>query len=591
MAEKRLQRRLAAILVADVVGYSRMMDADEAGTLTRLKSLRAKVFDPITAQLGGRIFKLTGDGALVEFGSAYDAVQCAIEVQRALSQHNVAIPEHQQIIFRMGISLGDVIVDGEDLYGNGVNVAARMETLAKPGETCVSGNVYEHVVSSADITFEDLGDQTIKGIDRPVRSYRLVSDAPNLRDEPDRRPDAPLPLPDKPSIAVLPFQNMSGDPEQEFFADGMAEDIITGLSRYRSLFVIARNSTFAYKGQSPDLRDVSRDLGVKYVLEGSIRKGGSRIRVTAQLINGTTGSHIWAERYDRELDDIFALQDEITETIVAAIGPEIDHVEREHAQRLPPESLDVWESYQRGLWHLYRFSQEDNAESQRLFRKAASTSANFAPAQSGLTHALYFSFMHGYAEDRSAVLDEAFETARKAVASDERDADAHFALGRILYLKRDLDASIAEFEAAVTYNPSFSHAHLGLGTALLFAGEWDRAIESCDRAIRLSPHDPLLWIVLVVKALALLGAKRHDQAEGVARHAARQPTAELTAYAVLAAILGHLGKDEEARIAMADLLRIKPDISANHIAQILPYRDSVDIEYVIEGLYKAGMPR
>ena len=566
-----------------------MMDADESGTLTRLKTLRADVFDPMTANSGGRIFKNTGDGALVEFGSAFGAVQCAVDVQRALRQRNAEIPKDQQFVLRIGISLGDVIVDGEDLFGNGVNVAARMEALANPGEACVSGNVYEHVASSVDFTFEDLGEQTIKGIDRPVRAYRLVSDAADLTAPPVAQADTPLALPDKPSIAVLPFENMSRDPEQEFFADGMAEDIITGLSHYRSLFVIARNSTFAYKGQSPDLRDVARDLGVKYVLEGSIRKAGARIRVTAQLIDGATGSHIWAERYDRELDDIFALQDEITETIVAAIGPEIDQVERERAQRLPPDSLDAWEGYQRGLWHLYRFNQEDNAESQRLFRLAITHAPNFSPAQSGLTHALYFSFMHGFAEDRLAALAEAFETGRNAVACDERDADAHFALGPILNLKHELDAAIAEFEVAIAYNPSFAHSHHGLGTALTFCGHWDQAIESYDRAIRLSPHDPLLWLFLAGKALTLLPAKRLDQAEDYARQSVRQPTAPVTAYFIFAATLGQLGKEDEARKAMADVLRMKPDISREYLAQVLPFRNPADVEYLIEGLHKAGM--
>ena len=307
MTEERLQRRLAAILAADVAGYTRLMARDEAGTLSRLKTLRQEVFDPRTEAYGGRIFKNTGDGALAEFPSATDAVQAALDIQKELASRNAGLVEPERIILRIGISLGDVIVDGDDLYGNGVNVAARMESLAEAGSICVSANVYEHVAGAIDAEFEDLGEQTVKNLPRPVRCYRLaMTSAPAEKAE----PTAPgisqsLALPDKPSIAILPFQNMSGDPEQEFFADGMAEDIITALSRYRSLFVIARNSTFAYKGQSPDLRQVSQELGVRYVLEGSIRKAGQRIRVTAQLIDGTSGAHIWAERYDRQLDDIF----------------------------------------------------------------------------------------------------------------------------------------------------------------------------------------------------------------------------------------------------------------------------------------------
>ena len=487
----------------------------------------------------------------------------------------------------MGINLGDVVDDGEDIHGEGVNIASRIEALADPGGISISGSVYDQVRNRIEHQFEDMGEHEVKHVSAPVKVYRIMDKTINALSDPT--PTEELKLPEIPSIAVLPFENMSGDPEQEFFADGMAEDIITELSRYRSLFVIARNSTFAYKGLTPDLREVARDLGVKYVLEGSIRKSNSRIRVTAQLIDGASGGHIWAERYDRELDDIFELQDEITETMVAAIGPEIDLVERERAQRLSLTNLDAWESYQRGLWHLYRFNKADNAEAQRLFREAIASSENFAPAYSGLTHAFYYSYMHGYPTERDAVLSEAFETGRKAVAIDERDADVHFALGRILYLKRDYNASISELEAAVSFNSSFSHAHIGLATVLLYMGEWKRAIESSDRAIRLSPRDPLLWIVLVVKALALLCTGQLDQAEAAARLAARHPTAAVSTYIVLASVLGHLDNGAEARRVLADALLLKSDIDAVFVAQILPFENSENSEYVIEGLHKAGM--
>ena len=371
----------------------------------------------------------------------------------------------------------------------------------------------------------------------------------------------------------------------------MSEDIITGLSHYRSLFVIARNSTFAYKGRSPDLREVARDLGVKYVLEGSIRKGGNRIRITGQLIEGASGNHIWAERYDRDLDDIFAVQDEITEAIVAAIGPEIDSVEREQAQRLPPENLDVWESYQRGLWHLYRFSASDNAEGQRLFRRAIDQAPQFAPAYLGLTHALYYACMHVHGDDPKAVLDAGYAAGRNAVAFDERDAEGHFALGRILYLRHDHDASMAEFEAAIALNPSLTHAHVGLGTALFFSSLWDPAIESLDQAERLSPHDPLNWLINTAKALAHLGARRHGAAEACARLATRQPTAAITAYLCLAATLATQGKEAEAVRAMAEVFAKKPDVNGSYVAQVLPYRDPDELAYLIDALHNAGIPR
>jgi adenylate cyclase len=592
MAESRLNRRLAAIVAADVVGYSRLMEADEAGTLSRLKALRGEVFDPTTERYGGRIFKNTGDGALAEFPSSVDAVQCMVDIQRELGARNAGMPEDQRFVLRVGISLGDVIVEGDDLYGNGVNVAARMETLSETGGICISGNVHEHVAGSIDLHFEDLGPQTVKNLDRPVPAFRLHLNAEGSTGviaAQSNAETAPLALPEKPSIAVLPFQNMSGDAEQEFFADGMAEDIITTLSHFRSLFVIARNSTFAYKGQSPDLRELSRDLGVRYVLEGSVRKGGSRIRVTAQLIEGTTGNHIWAKRYDRELDDIFDLQDEMTQAIVSAIGPEIDQAERERAQRLPPENLDTWEAYQRGLWHLYRFNAEDNVEAQSYFRRAIAAAANFAPSQSGLTHALYYSFMHGYAEDREALLHEARASGRAAIAIDGKDADAHFALGRILYLQHDLDASINAFEAAISHNPNFAHAYMGLGLAQAFGGQFEPGLTNCDIAIRLSPHDPLMWLFLTIRGLVLICIGRDDEAKETMLQATREPTVPWTVHFMHATALARGGETENAKTAFGNALRIKPDLRSGQIHEFFPFRDSSHLDIFLDGARKAGL--
>jgi adenylate cyclase len=583
-----MERRLAAIMAADVVGYSRLIRDDEEGTISALKALRADFIDPKLSEHNGRIVKLMGDGMLAEFPSVLDAVRAAVETQQAVTEHNSGQPEGKQIQFRVGINLGDVVIDGDDIHGDGVNVAARLEGLAETGGVCISGMVYEGVRDRIEYPFEDLGEQEIKNIDRPVRVWRWVSGGAPTAAAPERPDAARFALPEKPSIAVLPFDNLSGDPEQEFFADGMAEDIITSLSRYRSLFVIARNSTFAYKGQSPDLRELSRDLGVRYVMEGSVRKGGPRIRVTAQLIEGATGNHIWAKRYDRELDDIFAVQDEITQAIVAAIGPEINQAERERAQRLAPESLAVWECYQRGLWHLYRFNREDNAEARQLFKRAVAATPDFAPGQSGLTHALYYSFMHGYAEDPAATLAEAYDAGRQAITSDERDADAHFALGRILYLRHDLDDSIAELEEAIAQNPSFAHAHFGLGTALIFAGEFERAIECCDRAARLSPNDPLLWLAQTLMGTSLLCARRYEDAEQALRQATRHPNAAWTTWLFLASVLGHLGETARAGSALAEVLGSKPDLDAEHLRRILPFRDSAHYDTVIDGLRKAG---
>ncbi len=336
------ERRLTTILAADVVGYSRLMAADEGGTFAQLKTHRKELIGPKIAEYSGRVVKLMGDGTLMEFGSVVDAVHFAVDVQRAMAERNAEVPEDQRITYRIGINIGDIIVEGDDIYGDGVNVAARLEALAEPGGICISRTVFNHVRNKVALAFEDLGELQVKNIPDPVRVYRVDlsrTDTDSVGWSPDT---GSLPLPDKPSIAVLPFENMSGDPEQEFFADGMAEEIITALSRYRWFFVIARNSSFTYKGHAVDVKQVAKELGVRYVLEGSVRKAGDRVRVTAQLIDASTGNHIWAERYDRELDDIFALQDEITQTIVTAIEPELGAVEQERARRKPPDNLDAW---------------------------------------------------------------------------------------------------------------------------------------------------------------------------------------------------------------------------------------------------------
>ena len=582
------QRRLTTIVVADVAGFSRLIGIDEEGTLAAQRSYRAELIEPLLIEYHGRIANTAGDSFLFEFSSAVEAVRYSIAVQEGMAERNLDMPTDRRIEYRIGINVGDVVADGDDLLGDGVNIAARLENICEPGGIMLADDAYRQVRDRLDVNWQDGGEREVKNIARPIRVWTWLTTARPSLNGPENDSKS-LALPDKPSIAVLPFQNMSQDPEQEFFGDGMAEDIITALSRYRSLFVIARNSTFAYKGQSPDLRDVAHDLGVKFVLEGSIRKAGSKIRVTAQLIEGNSGNHIWAERYDRELDDIFALQDEITGTIVAAIGPEIDQFERERAQRLPPDNLDAWESYQRALWHVYRFSKDDNGEAQRLFKQATTHSPNFAPAHAGLAHALYYSYMHGYADDRPAVLTHAFEAARAAVAIDDRDADAHFALGRILYLRRMHEASLSEFEAAVTVNPSLAHAHLGHGTALCLSGQWERAIESLDRALRLSPHDPVIWVFSTARAMTLLVSGRIEDAAESAAHAARQPTAEVTAHIILAAVFAHLDREEEGRRAFADALSLKPDIDAAYVGQIFPFEEPANLEFILAGLRRAGL--
>ena len=372
-----MERRLAAVLIADVVGYSRLLEEDEAGTLAALAQQRASILEPIVSAHAGRIVKLMGDGVLIEFGSAVNAVAGALELQRRMAEANEPLPKTRQIILRIGINLGDVIGEGEDIYGEGVNIAARLEALAEPGGTCISAKVHEEVHGKLNCTFEDMGEQTIKNIARPVRAYRLRPDKVIDGASPGR---PALSLPDKPSIAVLPFQNMSGDPEQEYFADGMVEDIITALSRLRWLFVIARNSSFTYKGRAVDVKQVGRELGVRYVLEGSVRKAGKRVRITGQLIDASTGAHLWADRFDGELADIFDLQDQVTASVVGAIAPKLEQAEIERAKRKPTESLDAYDYFLRGMAAFHQLTRPSNDEALALFSRAIELDPDFASA-------------------------------------------------------------------------------------------------------------------------------------------------------------------------------------------------------------------
>ena len=474
-----MERCLAAIFVADVVGYSRLIRSDEEGTLAALKALRADLIDPKIAQHQGRVVKLMGDGMLAEFPSVVDAVRAAVETQQAVTEHNSGLPEDKRIEFRVGINLGDIIIDGEDIQGDGVNVAARLEGLAQPGGVCISGSVHEQVRDRLDVPFEDLGEKEVKNIARPVRVWQWPNDAAPVAAATEHEP---LTLPDKPSIAVLPFDNLSGDPEQEFFADGMAEDIITGLSRFRSLFVIARNSTFAYKGKSPDVREVAQDLGVRYILEGSVRRGGQRIRITAQLIDAEVGSHLWAERYDRDLEDIFAIQDEVTDAIVAAISPEIDQVERNRAQRKPPESLDAWSLYQRGLTTYHATTKESLEAAIKQFDKVNELDPGFAPAYAMAADARTRLTIH-YSTGNRSLLSQAQKKASLGITLDARDPDCLWADGKVQSYLGHHDIAVSRAEEAVVLNPNSAMAHQALAFLLGRAGRPEDAISHIT-------HDP-----------------------------------------------------------------------------------------------------
>ena len=584
-----MERRLAAILAADVVGYTRLMRADEVGTLQRLTALREGVLEPLIAEHTGRVVKLMGDGLLVEFASLVDAVGCAVAWQTAVDEHEAERPEDNRFFFRIGINLGDVIVEGEDIHGDGVNIAARLEGLAEPGGICLSGDAYRQVRGKVEADFEDLGEREVKNLAEPLRVYRIAIKGPSPA--PTATVTRPLPLPDKPSIAVLPFDNMSGDPEQEYLADGISEDLITALSKIRWFFVIARNSTFTYKGQAVEVTQVARELGVRYVIEGSVRKAGNRVRISAQLIDAMTGRHVWAERYDRDLADIFELQDEMTQTIVAAVEPELGAAERERALSKPPENLDAWETYQRGLWHLWNFTKDDNAKAPHLLRRAHELDPGFATAYAHEADSRYINVIMGWAEDPDQTLAAGMTAAKKALALDDKDAVAYFAAGRVHMMLGEHDASIGALETSLTLNPNFAQAYHGLGFALTLAGRIEDALDSLAKAERLSPRDPLLWAFTVVHALACILSHDYETAVHWARRAMQIPRA--TGYwphAVLAAPLAQLGRIEQARAAVKAALEQKPDLSLSYLKKTLPTKHPGGLDPYLDGLRKAGLP-
>ncbi len=582
-----MERRLAAILAADVVGYSRLMGADEAGTLERLKAHRRELIDPKIAAHHGRIVKLMGDGALVEFASVVDAVGCAVEIQREMAARNAEIPSDKRIEFRIGINLGDVIVEGDDIYGDGVNIAARLEGLAEPGGVCLSGDAYRQVRGKLDVGFEDLGEQRFKNIAEPVAAFRIRQENSAA---PSSRSDDALPLPDRPSVAVLPFANMSGDPEQEYFSDGVTEDIITELSKFRSLFVIARNSSFAFKGQSLDARKIGQKLGVRYVVEGSVRRAGNRIRITAQLIDAGEDKHVWAQRYDRELEDIFAVQDEVTHAIVTAIEPQLVLSERKRALRKPPESLDAWENFQRGMWNMLHYNPAERDLALGFLQRAIDLEPTFAPAHAGMAIALYVYAILDATPDRQSDIRRALEAAQTAIRLDDQDPLSWAALTRAYILRGEPEAAVAAADTAISLSPNFGTAHFGRAHALWHLGRPAEAILSHDTAMRLSPHDVGLWAYMASKAIALVMLEDFEAAIATGRKSQSQANAAVFSYLAEISALGHLGRSEEAREAIRRAREKKPDLSVGYVAAVLPITDPRCRAIFHDGLRKAGLP-
>jgi adenylate cyclase len=584
MAEERAQRRLAAILAADVVGYSRLMQVDEAGTLASLKRRRSEVLRPAIDRHRGRIVKFMGDGVLVEFASAVDAVECAVQLQQGMEAASADLPEDRRIRLRIGINLGDVMVEGSDLYGDGVNIATRLEALADPGRVVVSRTVFNHVRGKVKIGFDDLGEQQLKNIAESVRIYRL---RPDREAEPTR---PALTLPDKPSIAVLPFENMSGDPEQEYFADGVVEEIITALSRFRGLFVIARNSSFAYKRRAVDVKQIGRELGVRYVLEGSVRKAANQVRITGQLVDTATGAHLWADRFDGNIEDIFDLQDQVTARVVGAIAPKVDEAEIARIRSKPTASLDAYDCFLRGMAGLHKWSREGSDEGLAYFYRAMELDPNYGAAH-GLAARTYLQRNAcGWVADRPHELAEASRLARRAVELGHDDAvalaTAGFALANLIGDIEDGDAFI---DRALELNPNLAWAWLYSGWVKATVGDADQAIERIARAKRLSAQDPQDVSIQTAMAFAHFIAGRYSESLTCAQAAIRdRPNIQLT-HCLAAASAALAGQQVEARKAVERLLWLKPSMRIADALYLNPMHRPEDIARWTEALRQAGL--
>jgi TolB-like protein/class 3 adenylate cyclase len=571
-------RRLAAILAADVAGYSRLMGADEEGTLERLKALRRELVDPKVTEHHGRIVKTTGDGMLVEFASVVDAVRCAVAVQQAMAERNTGIGADDRIELRIGINLGDVIVDGDDLYGDGVNIAARIEGLADPGGVFLSNTVHDHVRDRLPFVFEDLGEQQVKNIARPVRVYRVHDAAAKTQSA--LVPSA-LPLPDKPSIAVLPFANMSGDPEQEYFADGMVEEIITALSRIRWLFVIARNSTFTYKGRSVDVKQVGRELGVRYVLEGSVRKAGQRVRITGQLIEALTGTHLWADRFDGSLEDIFELQDKVAISVAGVIEPTLQAAEIRRSADRPTSDLTAYDLYLRALANFPWFGREQMAKALDLFEQAIAHDPDFAPALAWAAVCHTRRRLDGHAEDPEIAHRKAASLAERALALAGGDPGVLANVALVLGddESAEISSAVAFIDRSLALNPSSARAWFISGLLRVLAGECDKAIEHLETSLRLGPRDPV-GVPLYVIGSAHFFSRRFGEAAEKLALSVRAYAGWPLPYRTLAACYAHMGRLDDARAVIEQLRAIGPVMAT----EINRYRRAEDRELLLSGL-------
>jgi adenylate cyclase len=589
MSEGRVERRLAAILAVDVAGYSRLMGADEEGTLAALRAVRRDLADPKIAEHRGRVVKTTGDGLLAEFASVVDAVRCAVEVQREMIARNAAASAERRIEFRMGINLGDIIIEDGDIFGDGVNIAARLEALAEPGGICLSAAAHEQVRDRLDLAFDDLGEQQVKNITRPVRTYAVALGISSRAALPT---GASLPLPDKPSLVVLPFQNMSGDQEQEYFADGMVEEITTAIARLPWLFVIARNSAFTYKGKPVAVKQVAQELGVRYVLEGSVRKAGNRVRIGGQLIDTATGAHIWTDRFDGALDDIFQLQDKVAASVAGAIEPKLRQSEIERASRKPTANLTAYDLYLRALAQSYRYTEEGLGEAAVLARQALAIDPSYAPAAAMVGWCRGLQRQQGWGALAADDVAEACRLARQALEAERDDAETIWqAAWTLFFFAGEAARAAAAFDRALTLNPNAAHAWSAKGLIHVHRNQPEAAIEAIERARRLSPFDPYTFRCDHIIGLTHLAARRFEQAIEWADRALHGQPRMVAAMRSKVAAYAHLGRLDEARAELSRVLAIDPKLT---IAGYREYAHTIEApelhELLVTGLRLAGLP-
>jgi adenylate cyclase len=630
MAEERAKRKLSAILSADVKGYSRLMGDDELSTIETLKRYR-EVITTFVQQYRGRVVDSPGDNVLAEFASVVDGVECAVKIQEELKTKNAELPENRKMEFRIGVNLGDVVEDGERIFGDGVNIAARIEGLAEPGGICISRTAYDHIKNKLKIGYESLGEHSVKNIAEPVRIYRVLMEPEaagkvigekrflgrisrktamatiiglviiaggligwniylqqSKKIEPASLDKMAYPLPDKPSIAVLPFDNLSGVPEQEYFNDGLTEEIITALSKMPQLFVIARSSTFTYKGKPVKVQQISEELGVRYVLEGSVRRVENRVRITAQLIDAIKGHHIWAERYDKDLKDMFALQDEITMNILTALQVKLTGVDYGYLLSKRTDNLQAYLKYLQALEHKYTLTKEGNALARRLLEEAIAIDPEFTDAYVVLGQTHYMDIFYQSTKSPEESLDRSFELIKKAIDLDDSLSNAHHQLG-FLYIRfmRKYDKAIDECERAIALAPNSADAHIWMAVALKFASRHEEALQYCEQAFRLNPIHPRWWFRLVGSIQILLG--RYNEAIINCKKALDGAPDDILTHRCLTSAYSWAGRLEEARAQAKEVLRINPEHSLELYAKSLPFKNKADSERIIEGLRMAGL--